>query len=174
MVIWIADVFCGNRQRRQQLGCGKEIEARRRHPDDRVALLIECHGLPDDLRVCAEATLPEAVAEKRDLIAPWLELFGDESAASLRRDAEQGQKFQRDALPLQMRRPAASGEHVIARHPACQAVKSALRLLEPCKHLRQGPPSDSYQSFRPRVWQRTPEDGVDDAEERRIRADPNR
>src|SRR5262245_4761054 len=104
----VADVFCGESQRREQIGRGKEFEARRRHPDNCVALQIQRHGLPDDLRVCAEATLPEAVADERDLITPRLKLFSDESPARLRRDAEQGQKLRRDALPFQVRWPAAS------------------------------------------------------------------
>jgi hypothetical protein len=36
--------------------------------------------LPDDLRVCAEATLPEAVTDERDLVVSGLELFGGEGA----------------------------------------------------------------------------------------------
>jgi hypothetical protein len=66
----------------------------KRDPDHRVAPLIECHRLPDQLWVCAEATVPEAVADERHLIAPWLELFGDKSAAHLRRDAGARAKVQ--------------------------------------------------------------------------------
>jgi hypothetical protein len=74
------DVFGSESQRCEQIGFGKEFEARRRHPDDGVAPLIERYGLPDDLRVCAEATLPEAVTDERDLIVSGLELFGGEGA----------------------------------------------------------------------------------------------
>ena len=64
--------------------------------------MIERHGLADDAGIAAEATMPEAVAEDRDLVAARDLAVGTEEPAKTRADAQQREETCRDRLPAQV------------------------------------------------------------------------
>jgi hypothetical protein len=59
-------------------------EVFRHHADDGVALVVECYRLADDVRIAAEALLPETVTDDRDWRGAGLIVGFGKVAAQLR------------------------------------------------------------------------------------------
>jgi hypothetical protein len=71
------------------LGC------RRQHADDGEAAVVQRDIAADDLRVGAELTLPEAVAEHGDVVTAQLLVFRREEAAEVRAEGQRLEKTRR-------------------------------------------------------------------------------
>src|ERR1041384_2611365 len=68
----------------------REVDVGRHHSDQRVGLAVELYALPDDLLIRAEATLPQSIADQRNLLFARRILFGGEHSAELRRQTDHG------------------------------------------------------------------------------------
>ena len=91
--------------RRQREGCRhvggvRELEARRRNPDDGVGLLIEQDLPADDGRVRSEPPFPQPVADDDAAVVARLFLVGSEGVALCRCDTQQLEEARRDAVGL--------------------------------------------------------------------------
>ena len=93
-----------------------ELELRRHHTNDGVDLTVELDRFAWQIQICAEPATPQAIADQRYLVVPWLLLFGQESAAKRRFDAEQRTKIGRHACAPDTLR------HVAAREIETRAV----------------------------------------------------
>jgi hypothetical protein len=90
----------GQIQRRPQLGVAdperRELEPRRHDADDGVGLAVEGERLADDLRISAEAPLPQPMGEHHGGRRPRLIVAGTEGAAEGRRDPQHREHVGRD------------------------------------------------------------------------------
>src|SRR5215813_811902 len=91
-----------------------ELEILGHHADHLEQFVIEHDLFADDLRVAAEARLPEGVSEHDDLRAPFLVLATTERPTQLRLRAERVEEARRDSIAgVTFGRPFA-GQGVIA------------------------------------------------------------
>src|ERR1051326_1019803 len=82
MIAAITQVFRRKNERRPQLAAVvRKVEILRHDTDDGEAAAIECHGLADDVLRAAEAPLPEAMFEHRDILMSRFALFALKGAA---------------------------------------------------------------------------------------------
>src|SRR4029077_2087456 len=82
--------------------------------DNRVRLAVERDAPADDGAIAAEAALPQAVAQDRDMLVADLVFLLGEGAAGQRRHAQDREEVGRDARPVQALRLALAGEVEIA------------------------------------------------------------
>src|SRR5205823_4134605 len=61
-----------------------EVSSGRHDPDDRERLAVELNSLPDDLLTGPEATLPQSIADQRNMLLARHVLIGAEHSAELR------------------------------------------------------------------------------------------
>ena len=166
----------GERSRLQE-----EAETRRHDADDRDGTAVDLDGPPDDGRIAAEAALPEAVAEDHDLIVPVGTFVGREGAAEHRRDAEGREEARHDELRDELLRPAVAGEVDPVVVETGHRRERRFPLLPPAVvergddvlaagTLRALFP-DRHETGRLLEGQTLDEHGVDDREDRRVRAD---
>ena len=71
-------------------------KTRRHHADDSERLRIEQQCLSQNAAICAEAGLPERMADHRDTFLSGLVVIGADRTAKLGRDAQRGKKFPGD------------------------------------------------------------------------------
>ena len=125
--------------RRQREGCphvggDRELEARRRNPDDGVGLLIQQDLPADDGRVRSEPPFPQPVADDDAAVVARLFLVGSEGAALCRCDTQQLEEARRDAVGLHSLGLDVSGEGGIPALPGGEALHGA-RLVAPIEEV---------------------------------------
>jgi hypothetical protein len=114
---------------RPDLGALGEREAGGRHPDDRVRLAVELHGLADGRGIAREPGAPELVAEDGDLGVPGLVFARREAAAEGRLHAQAVEEGRADLRAFQARRLAAPGQgHSVAIEDGERFERARLRL----------------------------------------------
>src|SRR5262245_6487171 len=91
-----------------------EFEILGHHADHLERLVIEPDLFADDLRIAAEARLPEGVPEHDDLRVPFLVLATPESPPQLRLRAERVEEGRRDSITWVTFRWRLTGQGVIA------------------------------------------------------------
>ena len=164
-------------------------------PSTVIRAAFERDGLADDRRIGAESAAPEAVAEDRDLMLAVDFVLRRERAAEDRLLAQHGEERCGDALRAhllglgarlaQRERAAGDGGDRTRRPAAAPPVDVVLR-REAADRLRIGrraapagrsvarPLADSDQPVVLVERQPAQDDGVDDREDRRARADAER
>src|SRR6266511_5935550 len=94
----------------------RKLEFGGHHTGDVVTLAIDRDGLPGHIRIGIEAVLPEAMTQDHGAGA-CLIFFRRETAAELRRYAEQGKQFRRHYQAAQIHRIALTSQRAIAAAP---------------------------------------------------------
>ncbi len=162
-----------------RFGVGK-MNLRRSHPDDFAIHPVQHHGAADNAWVGAELLLPEAIAENDDPVLPGCLLCGREEAPHRRAHRQGLKQVGADrAAEGPARRPAAGhvvlGVQRIARD-AGEAMRTALVLPDPALGIIVviSPGRQLHQPVLVRKRQRLKQDGIDDAEDRRIGPDAQR
>jgi hypothetical protein len=161
-----------------------ELEAARRDTDDAVALVVDGDVLADDLGVAAEAVLPERVGEDDDVVLARRLLLGGEPAAEVRANAEELEEAGRDGADRHALGGPGAGQvagrrRVDGRRLEPLAHLLHVEVLEHREHLvRVGvllvDAAEIDEPLGLAVRQRAEEDAADDAEDRGVRADPDR
>ncbi len=173
-------------QRRPELGAARVVEARRHHPDHRLALAVESDGASDDRRVTAEAIDPGVVAEHEDIGATRHVVMGLQRAPEHRPDPERVEERTGDAGIRQARRVAVAFEHGRPRRGADRGHRrdgvaggaercdvAVGELDQAVRDLGGHAPTD-HQAIGVANRLRCQQHGVDGAEHRRGRADAQR
>ena len=168
----------------------RKAEAGRHHADDLVRLAAERDAPPDDGCRSAELALPEIVAEHDQLVVRAAHhLFVARNAADFRRDAERVPEPRRDerggdalrladagevgaAHPLDVEVAADVGEHSTPRAPVIEVHRGDRSGIGCSLHDLDLPHADELLGIR--KGERFEQDAVDDAEDRAVRADPQR
>ncbi len=174
---------CRHPNREVRLVDVRAIEERRRHADHRESVRIDRDGLPDDRRVAAEPGAPGVVAQDRHRMRPLAEIFvGSEAAPHQHRGAKHGEVISRDRFPLNAHRvaggPQGERKSTRGRQPVEEGhlLPDSLgdRVGDPRRARALAPrrrdPDQRRRLADPRA--RTPQDGVGQRVERRVRADP--
>src|SRR5262245_19312931 len=91
-----------------------ELEILGHHADHLERFVIEHDPFADDLRIAAEARLPEGMSEHDDLRVPFLVLAATESPPQLRLRAERVEEGSRDPIARVTFRATFAGQGVIA------------------------------------------------------------
>ena len=170
------------RARRRILEIGRQHEVRGHDPDDLVRRAVDLDRAAEDRRVAGIPPLPEAVAEDRDLRPVRDVLLRREDTSPDRRHAEDGEQVRRhgpggDALGVAVTRQVhlpVVPRRDLAERAAFLAIVVDLAIGNPGLVERRpaAPDHDGAVGLAP--WQRAQQDGVDDAEDRRVRADAER
>ena len=172
------------RQRRPRfhVGAGREFERRRHHADDGVGNGVELDGLPDDRRIPRQHARPEAVAEHDDAILADDGFVRGERPPQRRlalEDVEQiGRRLHRRHV-LRIAGALVGVVDVPVRGERFKALRLALPVFEggngdgPLIAVRIDLPQDRDLLGR-FVRERIEDDGLDDAEDRGIRANAER
>ena len=163
------------------LAAGK-IETGRHHADDRVALAVQVEGLAGYLRVGAEAALPQAVAHDDHATGSGPVLFGQERAAQLRLDAQQGKEVGRDALAVNPLRLADARQVKALVGGRRHAFKDLVLITPVYVVSHRGRVArvsasgvvlpDHHEPFGVSIRQGAQQHRVDDTEDGAVRADP--
>jgi len=164
--------------RQPDLGLGNEkgeVEARRQDAHDGDVLPVQPEASSQQLRVAAEAAVPERIGDDRDVTPARRQLLGLEAAPPRRRRAEQAEEIARDARGRELLGLALASQAGVERVVDGEAVEApslvpdGLVLGERDGHaagmgvgveLRDGD-----QPLRVPKGKRPQQDGVDDAED---------
>ncbi len=169
----------GERRPELSAGRGRELEVRRHDANDRVRLCVELNRSADDARFRAEDAPPERVAQDDDPRRAEQPFFGKKRAAEPRVRLEDGEQLRRSPDARDADRIAGSREREIGAPVGgdrFQAPDIGLPVFE--RRNRDAiqdtvgvdfPEDDDL--LRIVVRQRVEDDGLDDAEERGVRAD---
>ena len=167
-----------------QLGPAREVEAGRHHTHDGEGIAVENERLADDLRVAAEAALPQAVAQQGDDVPVLRFLLGQERAPQQRHPPQQGEEVRRDGGRVQPLGIARAGEGRAERRVGARVLQrlaagpvvdvGGVGVVEDRDaHLRHRPP-EGHDAIRLRERQRPQQHGVHDAEYGGVGPDPER
>src|ERR1044071_2218993 len=100
----------GDVQRSPYIRLQDKAKVGRHHTDAIVCCAVQQDRAPDYLRVAAEPSLPQVLADDDDAPRAGAIFFGHKSAATLRRHAERLKKIGRDLKPLQSFRLSVAGQ----------------------------------------------------------------
>ncbi len=178
-------VVVSQRQRRPQRDIvRRKPETARRHADDCEGFAIEPDRLPIQARSVAKAPPPQRVAQHHNTVIAVNALFAREPAPLRRIDAEQREEIRIHPCADHPLRLFIAGDVVITRAVSREMREALIALLpfavighrgayisRAARHIHRQQPR---QLFRFRIWQRTQQHGIDDAEDRRVRADAQR
>jgi hypothetical protein len=185
----------GNRFRRdgrvdvERLGLNGKLEAARHDADDGVRLPVQNQHAADGVRRALKLPHPELVPE-HDRVADWSPtrrfLFGAKCAPDLWLDAEHIEEVRRDPVPAEALRLRRTGECVRALVVDREMRKAAVVRAEVGEirhadrveagrariaHIER---TEGDELFRLRKRERLQQDGIDDTEDRGVRANPDR
>jgi hypothetical protein len=157
----------------------ERLEGWRHHADDREWPIVHRDHPSDGGRIGAEPAAPEAVAQDGGLPAGGRVFGGGEVAPDRRRDAEHPEEVPRHAHPAdpfrlavghQRRTPRADERHVVERVAAVAPVEER-QVADVAGRSGRPPLADGDEAIGIRIRQRTEQHGIEDAEDRRVRAD---
>ena len=169
--------------RRPHVGAGWEAELGRQDADDRVDALGVFQRAPEGRAVPAEPRRPERVADDGGERAALLLLGVGGETAGCRACPEQREELRRDACHHGVVRAAADADRGLAtrvRGHAVEARRAVVPVLEiggghRAADARRAPERGQRdQTVLVRIGQRAEQHRVDHAEDRRVRADPER
>ena len=160
----------------------RQREVRGHDPDHLERRAVDLNRAADDGGIAGVAALPEAVADHREVGTAGHVLLRGEAASAKGRDAERREHVRADvadrhalglAVARQVRLAIAPGGHFgQRRRPA--AVVEDFSLGDP-RLVERGPAAPDHDgAIRVAPRQRSQQDGVDDAEDRGVRADAER
>ena len=181
-------VVVEQRQRHDHVRPRRPPELRRQHTDDLEDVVVEADRTANDRRIRAEASPPQLIGEQDDALTPDRFFLGAEIAAERRRHPEHPQKRRRDFQRADTLGLAVAGQVVRARRRlqcVCRHRRERAAVAPPVEVVGRRDGAEPAALARPllgqrddpigtRVWQRPPQHGVDDAEDRSSGADPER
>src|SRR5262245_16058756 len=177
-----ADLHSGilKSERRPYLGLLQHTRRVRRDAHHSVAATVELDSLADDLRVASETPLPKPLADDRHPLAARLLFFRQKRAALNRLDAQSLEEICRHRTADNALRLAGASQVERVEHNRRQLFKaSALGpvIEEIWRRCRSAIAPAEFaptpnQPLGLRKRQRAQKNGVDQAENRRVRADP--
>src|SRR5262249_44674084 len=157
-----------------------KLESGRHYTYDHIRFAVERDGLVQNAGIAAETPLPQAVAQNDDFILAWLFLFRGEASPARGIHAHQLEEVGRHSDGANFFGFALASEvYTQAPNPG-HPLKSFI-LIAPVLKIRVGRDvitdslptvvhPDHCQLFRLRIRQRAQQHTVDDAEDRRVRA----
>jgi hypothetical protein len=160
----------------------ERLEGRRHHADDREWPIVHRDHTSDGRRIAAEPAAPEAVAQDRRLPGGGRVFGGGEVTPDRRLHAERPEEVPGHAHPAdpfrfavgqQRRTPGADERHVFERMAAVAPVEER-QVTDVAGRAGRPPLADRDEAIGIRVRQRTEQHRVEDAEDRRVRADAER
>src|SRR5262245_2512739 len=185
--VWKPDV--GLRRQavsRRHLRAAWEIESRRHHPDNRAPSPVYSDKLADDVRLAAEAAPPQVVADDRHFVLARSLLVHGEHSPKQRLRSQQGEEIGRHLNASHPLRITPFGE-ICEAWPDRSDLFERFRISSPFWQIDRGrrqfvKAQIERRMIRPQhhnpVWivkgQRLEQHRVDDAENRRVRADSER
>ena len=180
-----ADLAAGiDRQRQPHVTGRQQRERRRRDADDRGVHPVQRQTAADDRRVAAEPSLPQSFADHRHSRAAGAVVAVDERSAAQRLQTEQRKHRRRERSAGELLRIALARER--DRHEPERAHRlEGARLFLPRQVIQHRGGErrqvqlvvafgDPHETIGVRERQRPQHDRVDDAEDRRVRADAER
>ena len=161
----------------------REVEPRRRHADHGDRAAFHRHGLSDDVGIAAEPVLPERVPDDDDALPVGGSVLGRECTPQNRRDAKDVEVIRRDSVSEDLHRVALVVHHrQVVFCVSCQILDHRAGFDE-IPHVGRRhhvaldapllvgrPHPDQFIGLRVGEW--VQEDGIDDAEDGRRRANP--
>src|SRR5713226_1127095 len=163
------------------------VKSRLRHPDNRHFVLVDQHSFPDDLPVAAKALPPEVIAQHHQRVAVRHTVILRRERAAQRSAHSQDTKvrprnqFRRHTFRLRAKRHAhrlrKPAEHprknfVVILKIAVHRVRN--RVPAPVVPVVPPPHGQQHQPLRILHWQQAQQHLVQQRENRRVRANPQR
>ena len=177
-------VVLADRQEHVVVETGNHADANvcRHHADHGVRLAVERDRLPDDARVGGEATTPESLAEQHDRRSAGLVLRRRERPSEKRLHSEDRKVTRRYTSADQTFRLRLAGEreHLdqpgrdLLERPRARAHVEEVRIRNGVLARFRRRAVNGNQAVGLGVGERIQQCGVDDAEDRRVGADPKR
>src|SRR5262245_39640797 len=185
--VWKPDVGLRHQPvSRRHLRAARETESRRHYPDDRAPLLVDSDELAYDVRLAAEAALPQVVADDSHFIPARPFFFHGENSPEQRLRSQQGEEIGRHLNASHSLRITPFGEIGVAWSDCCDLLER-WRLSSPFGQIdrrrgefvkaqveRRVVRPQHHDPVRLVKGERLEQYRVDDAEDRCVRADTER
>ena len=155
----------------------------RSHTDDRVQVVVDADALAEHIRIAAESPLPQGVADDGDFGNPGLSVGWAEHATERGADAEQLEIIRVDERGLhplrfiglsQVRADRPDAGHLVEETGGAEVEQLRDGNADVAGVLACEVDRHPHELLRLAERQRREDHGVDDGEERRVRADPER
>ena len=180
MIAALAQIFLRHIERNPHFGVAGSAIPRGHHADQRVRFAVQRNGFAQNLVRCRKSRLPERVAQNRDFASALLIFARGKRASNLRIYAEQGKEVsfglddggafrRRSGRNVGVGRPGKQ-RHVLEGAVLRFPVEIVLRQLSGKEPGRAFGLPEGNDFFRIAKWERLQQRGVDDREDRGVRA----